>query len=104
MTKQEKLRIKLLKIVEKDKNKLEVSEIATIFCGLLSNYFDKTKTGQAVKNKITESEYITFVHGFCNSFLSSIYINAADTPAQQQKRLDFVNKVNQDVLAYKEEI
>lgn len=93
---------KLLRAIEKDTNTLAVKDITALFCGLLGKYFDVTRTGQAVKNKLTEEEYEKFIVGIANSFLSSLYITAGKDAEEQTKRWQFTCDANKDVIVSSE--
>ena len=99
MTKNEAQRIKLLEIIKKDTNKVSVAEVVEIFCGLFFGYFDSTKTGRKVKEQLEEDAYISYCTGFCNTFLSSLYVNAAADDKEFAKRLSLVTETNKDLGA-----
>lgn len=98
MSKEEEGRIKLFDIITKDKNKIMVKEVAQIFCTLFGEYFESTKTGKAVRKKLTEEEFIAYFTGFVNSFLSSLYASASKNEEEFKKRVNEVHEANQDVL------
>lgn len=94
----EKGRIALLEIVSKDGNKIPVAAVTEIFCGLFGSYFDKSKTGKAVKNKLTEEEFVRFINGISMSFISSLYCSASKNEKELKKRMELVQKTNNDIL------
>ena len=94
------LRIDMLEKIKKDKNKIRVKDVSEIFAGIMNVYFEHTKTGQMFKKKLTKDEYIKFLHGFSNSFLSTLYVNGAKDKKEFEERNKFVHEVNADLLAY----
>ena len=98
ITKEEKGRLDLLEKIVKDKNEVEVGEVAEIFRGVLGSYFDKTNSGKKVKEKLTEGEFVSFVTGFANSFLSSLYCSASSDEKELRERVETVEKANRDTL------
>lgn len=99
----EQQRIELLKKVTSDKNKIEVKLVTEIFIETLKIYFDQTQTGKAVKDNLTEAQYNRFLHGFTNSFLSTLYVNASKKQEEFDERLKYVTAVNNDLLVHCEE-
>lgn len=99
MTKEEKGRIKLFDIISKDKNELTVADFTELFCGLFFTYFEQTKTGKIVKDKLTEGDFVAFTTGFINTMLSTLYINASKDEKEMEKRLNLVTKTNKDVIS-----
>ena len=97
-TKEEQGRIALLDKIKADTNKIEVKEVSEIFVTLLFSYFKITKTGKKVADKLTEEERVSFMTGFSNSFLSSLYVSASKDEKEQLKRMNEANKANKDVL------
>lgn len=104
MSTNEDKRIKLLDIITKDENKIEVKEVAEIFIGLFTQYFELTKTGKKVKDKLSKDEYVSYVTGFVNSYLSSLYASAAKNKKELKKRMDLIKQINEDVLVSMEEL
>ena len=103
MNKGEQNRIKLFEIITKDENEISVKNTVEIFAGLFLSYFENTKTGKAVKAKLTTDEYISYVTGFLNSFISSLYVTAAKDRTEQKERMKLVGELNKDVLVTMEE-
>lgn len=99
----EQERIKLFEIITKDTNKIEVKAVVEVFASLFLRYFEVTKTGKAIKAKLTEDEYVSYVTGFINSFISSLYATASKDKKELKKRMDLIQKLNGDVLVSKEE-
>ena len=96
----EQQRIELLKKVTSDKNKIEVKLVSEMFAETIKMYFEQTQTGKAVKDNLTEAQYMRFLHGFTNSFLSTLYIHASKNQKEFDERLKYVTSVNDDLLAY----
>lgn len=98
ISKKEQSRIDMLKVICKDQNEITVAEVADIFCSLFGSYFDKSKTGKAVKTKLTKDEFVRFVNGFSISFLSSLYCSASKDGEQLEVRMELIQKTNDDIL------
>lgn len=98
ISKKEQGRIDMLKVICKDQNEITVAEVTEIFCSLFGSYFDKSKTGEAVKAKLTEEEFVRFVNGFSISFLSSLYCSASKDGEQLEIRMELIQKTNDDIL------
>lgn len=98
MTKQEKGRIELVDKIKNDTNTLEVRDITQAFLEIFFGYFEISKSGSAIKKKLTEEEYVRYVTGFVNSFLSTIYVSASKDEKELKQRMEYVKKINKDVL------
>lgn len=98
MSDEENARIKLFNIIKEDTNTLQVKEVVDLFANLFVTYFDQTKTGRTIKNKVTEPEFVSFVTGFANSFLSSLYCSASNDENEFKERMELVEETNKDVL------
>lgn len=98
----EKERIQLLHIISLDTNKIEIKLVTDIFLGTFINYFEKTKSGKEVKQKLTDDEFKRLINGVSISFLSSLYLSASDSKEQFEARLKIVDKANKDILVSKE--
>ena len=96
-------RIKLFEIIKEDNNTLRVKDVVEVFSGIFLQYFEISKIGRTVKSKLTEDEYVSYVTGFVNSFLSSLYASASKNNKELKKRMDLISQCNKDVLITKEE-
>ena len=96
--------LQLLQKIKDDKSLISTSKVAEIFVAILSKYFEITKTGRAVRAKITEEEYIRFVNGFCDSFLTSIYVSSSKNKKEFDKRMAIADTVHNDTLVSKKVI
>ena len=83
-----------------DENKIPAKNVALFFASCLTEYFDKTETGNTVKRKLTDAECARYINGFGNTFLYSLYVNAASTGEEQQARLRECNESAGDLIAY----
>lgn len=96
-------RIQMLNKVKKDTNKIQVKDVCEMLAETIQIYFKDTKSGRLVKEKLTEQEFTIFLHGFCNSFLSTLYVNSAKNQKEFKERLLYIDNVNADLLAKKVE-
>lgn len=103
MAKNEQLRIQMLMKVKQDTNKIQVKDVCEMLAETVKIYFTGTKSGRRVKERLTEEEFTIFLHGFCNSFLSTLYVNSAKNQKQFEERLKYVENVNSDLLVGKVE-
>ena len=95
-------RIDLLNIIRDDNTKVSVAKVTEVFCGIMAVMDKNSKTLKRIKNKISEDEYIQLMTSICNSFLSTLYINAAEDEKDWNDRLEVVEKANKDLISYKE--
>ena len=100
----EKDRINLLQKCSEDTNVIEVRACTDIFITILMGYVEKTMTGQVLKKKLTQDEYVRFMTGLVNSLLSSLYASAANNPKEIKERMDFIAKANSDLVVKFEQI
>ena len=63
----------LKEILEKDKNKFDLREIAKVLVIVFEGYEKKSKTCSIVKSKITKGEWNSLVNGITTSFLLSLH-------------------------------
>ena len=96
-------RIKLFDVIKEDKNKLPVSAVVEVFAGTFMQYFEVSKIGKTVKSKLSKDEFVSYVTGYINTFMSSIYATASKNDKELKKRMDFIQQCNKDVLITKEE-
>jgi len=89
-------KIELLDRIKADRNTLTVSTVAEIFVTTFFGCIDKTNSGRKIKEKLTEPEFIKFVNGMTDSFLSSIYASASKSAEELQERLAILDEAHAD--------
>lgn len=85
-------------VVFADKSEVCVGDVAKTFATILmigENNLDSIKNAKA---KLTIGEWNAFVNSISSSFLTSLYVNAAETEGERAKRLRAVTEAAKDLL------
>lgn len=98
MGKNAEKRIELLEKIKNDTNTIEVRDVTEIFSGVLKMLSEHSVVYKKVKNKCSKDEWTAFLHGFINSFLSSLYASAGKDVKETKERTRYVAEVNSDVM------
>lgn len=63
----------LKEILENDKNKFDLREIAKVLVVVFEGYEKQSKTCKSIKSKITKGEWNSLVNGLTSSFILSLH-------------------------------